>query len=126
MKQYGAKSLATLNNYLSHCRDMFCGFKNELIKIPTCNTKVHALLAPISPQEIFRSMNNFKSKAPGYTGLSPINLKEVSAHLVHPLAIVYSHVMQSGKFPNKWLDSSLFFIHKKAPALIQKTSGRYQ
>ena len=54
-----------------------------------------------------------KSRAKSTYSLCPADLKALKSKLRTPLTKIFNHILQNGHFPINWLETKMFFIHKK-------------
>ena len=108
-----ASDIATsLPRFLDYCKTLFIlPCVPVLLKI--FDPEDHSLLQPVTEEEVDASLSHQKSTAPSTFGVSPADIKIVKDKLISPLASVYSWCLENATFPQEWLESSLFFSHKK-------------
>ena len=108
-----ASDIATsLPRFLDYCKTLFIlPCVPVLLKI--FDPEDHSLLQPVTEEEDDASLSHQKSTAPSTFGVSPADIKIVRDKLISPFASVYSWCLDNATFPQEWLESSLFFSHKK-------------
>ena len=100
--------------FLNHCRSLFSSDSPPVfIPIPTCEVENHPLSSHFSVDEVSFGMNQAKSKACSLSGLSPFLLKSMKDSLAPLLCRVFNQCLIRSNFPSSWLESIVFFIHKK-------------
>lgn len=88
--------------------------QNEFVPLPSCDVESHELLEPFTALEIEQCLSCLKSKAPSAFGShSPLTLKLLSSTISPLLLTIFNQALSSGTFPITWLESVLFFLHKK-------------
>jgi len=102
--------------FYEHCNILFnSNDVHEPQTIPTCQAEFHPLLAEFTMKEIEDTISNFHSKATSTIGISPHFLKGIVKSISPHLKSVFNKCVSSTKFPLRWLESKVFFIHKKGP-----------
>ena len=83
--------------------------------IPTVPTEeADKLIAPFTEQEIYDALTHQSSRAPGMSGVSPNHLKLLREELTPLLTHLFNEIISKrGSFPETWLQTMFFFIHKK-------------
>ena len=100
--------------FLNHGRSLFSSDSPPVfIPIPTCEVENHPLSSHFSVDEVSSGMNQAKSKACSLSGLSPFLLKSMKDSLAPLLCRVFNQCLIRSYFPSSWLESIVFFIHKK-------------
>ena len=101
--------------FLNHCRNLFCKLSDSSCeRVTSCSTESHTVLDPVTPEEVCDVLKSFGSKAKSPSSLSPSNLCKIRLSLAPLLSKVFSTCLSASKFPHAWLESLLFFIHKKS------------
>ena len=107
-------SSVNIDSFLNHCKALFSSLISpSFIPITSCDEKSHPLLAPFSSDEVSSMLSHTKSKAVSQSNLSPFLLRRFRNVLSTPLASFFSQCLNKSYFPVQWLESILFFIHKK-------------
>jgi len=102
--------------FYEHCQALFNNEQVEEPKtIPTCQPLHHPLLAHFTAEEIEGTISKFRSKATSTIGISPYALKLMVNQISPHLAYIFNKCLTTVKFPLEWLESKVFFIHKKGP-----------
>ena len=72
------------------------------------------LLSQITESEVSQIISRQSSAAKGFNGTSPLDIKRLIFNLSPLLVRIYNEVLsKDGYFPEHWLTSILFFLHKK-------------
>lgn len=94
--------------YQTHCEPQF----TEIPVVPTLSGS--KLDYPFTVTEILTAIHHQRSSAKGVNGVSPANLKPLADDLAPLLSIVFNGFLENpGKFPESWLSTIFFLIHKK-------------
>merc|ERR1711867_371958 len=72
------------------------------------------LSTPFSESEVYSTLKNLKSKAKSLSGLSPFILNSFKNYFTPILTRTFNICLSSSSFPKSWLESLIFFIHKKS------------
>ena len=100
--------------FRDYCLELFKPFQTQVFPhIPFCDPSHHELSADFSTNEIFNIINKFKSKATTTIGISPLTIKQLSNSITPKITPLLNSCLKSCKFPLQWLESTVFFIHKK-------------
>ncbi|KAG1663857.1 WD repeat domain-containing protein 83 [Nymphon striatum] len=87
---------------------------NTFMPIPSCDQNNHSLMSPFLLSELIKILKSVKSKAPSATGcLSPHTLKLLHLDIAPLLLRIFNYALSTGYFPECWLETVLFFLHKK-------------
>ena len=115
-----------LRAWYDYYSDLYQTFDEPtFLGIPTAPTeKASKLLDPVSDVEVFNCLNHQSSKALGFNDISPVNLKALASELTPLLTRIFNHILtEKGRFPHPWLNTVLFFLHKKGSF---KDPGNYR
>ncbi|KAG1672160.1 RNA-directed DNA polymerase from mobile element jockey [Nymphon striatum] len=86
---------------------------NTFMPIPSCDQNNHSLMSPFLLSELTKILKSVKSKAPSATGcLSPHTLKLLHLDIAPLLLRIFNYALSTGYFPECWLETVLFFLHK--------------
>ncbi|KAG1673369.1 Relaxin receptor 2 [Nymphon striatum] len=86
---------------------------NTFMPIPSCDQNNHSLMSPFLLSELIKILKSVKSKAPSATGcLSPHTLKLLHLDIAPLLLRIFNYALSTGYFPECWLETVLFFLHK--------------
>ncbi|KAG1712185.1 Chorion peroxidase [Nymphon striatum] len=86
---------------------------NTFMPIPSCDQNNHSLMSPFLLSELIKILKSVKSKAPSATDcLSPHTLKLLHLDIAPLLLRIFNYALSTGYFPECWLETVLFFLHK--------------
>ena len=114
-KRKSDASTIPVTDLYRYCKELFSDDQpyDELDKIPSCEQLNHPLLAEFSYDELNNVLCKVKSKAPSLGYHSPFTLKLLNESICPVLLRVYNNCLKTQEFPLTWLESVLFFLHKK-------------
>ena len=115
-KSQGNTSSISLKSWFDFCSDLYQSFDqpsfHPVAMAPT--ESASELLAPISNTEVTNIIRQQHSSAKGFIGTSPVDIKSMSKFIIPLLVKIYNSILVDGdKFPEQWLTSIFFFLHKK-------------
>jgi hypothetical protein len=123
-KEKASASSIPLPDLFRYAKNLFSHPEPELESIPTCDNPNHPLLDPFSAAEIRYCLSSLKSKACSASGAySPYSLKLLGPAVVPLLVRIYNECFVSHTFPTSWLETVLFFLHKKG---VRTNPGNYR
>lgn len=108
-----------LGEWKTFCSNLYQTYPApEIPNVQSATTELGSNVSkPFSPREIFDCINKQKSKAKDLMGISPADLKVISSPLSARLTPIFNGILDGRiPFPETWLNSTLFFLHKKGPA----------
>jgi hypothetical protein len=86
---------------------------------------VDQLDSKISTREIVRAIKAKKGKtSPGHDGVNMQIIKKFSDQLIHPLSLIYNHILNSGVFPKEWALSIVHPLFKNSG--VRTDPGNYR
>ena len=113
-RQPSPSSPIDIPSFLSHCKSLFSSSTSPaFIPIPSCENQSHLITAPFCLDEVIKCMNQAKSKACSLSGYSPLFLRSLQDNLAPLLCQVFNQCLSTSRFPLSWLESIIFFLHKK-------------
>ena len=74
---------------------------------------IHPLLKEITEENVLSALSHMSSKAKSSHDLSPHDLKQMKKEICAPLTRIFNNVLSHGLFPDMWLETAMFFLHKK-------------
>jgi len=76
---------------------------------------VDFLDCPVTEAEIFKVIKSKKGNtAPGHDGVPMEVFKKFASQLVHPLALLFNKIFDSGHYPKEWSLALIFPLFKKS------------
>lgn len=75
----------------------------------------------ITIEELIQTLRTFKQKAPGPTGITTLQIKQLTVKMKYYLLNIFNHAISTGYFPDKLKHANIIFIPKpnKSPHLVQ-------
>ena len=116
LKTQSDSSTLSLKQLYDHCFDLYQSYDEPVFKkyisVPT--KSAIELLKPISNEEIYKTIAHQGSSAKSYNGTSPTDFKKLNAVISPILKRIFNEILLKGEqFPEKWLTTVFFFLHKK-------------
>jgi hypothetical protein len=113
--QSGNSGSVSLHEWYKFYTELYQTFEEpNFQKIPTVLSEPSLnLLASFTPAEVSAALQHQRSKAAGYSGVSPSNLRELHPLLTPILTKLFNEFLQTKSFPKTWMSTLFFFLHKK-------------
>lgn len=99
--------------FLQHCINLYNVPSNHSHLSSNIILDNKQMVTPLTEEEVSKILRKFKSRAQSQTCISPHDLKSLHLLLSPHITRIINYSIQTSTIPLSWLESSVFFIHKK-------------